>query len=162
MESLFASHHGQNCCSEACQYGSQYDASLCSILCNSSDLEYISTGRLFGIEAGENGTRLCGMGVWELDTESCSAIEGISMDESAVHIPRDVHEEGEGGREGGIVSFCSLSPQQILMCCVSYSGLTASLHNFSKTPFSSPPPLPPPPPPLPYSPRSTLGVPRGC
>lgn len=60
--------------------------------CNVSSIQYISSGRQFGIETGQNETQQCVMGVWE---DTCSAVEDdMEMGESAVHIPRDMHEEG--------------------------------------------------------------------
>ena len=96
-ENIYSIHRNQNCCSAACQYGTEYNASLCSMLCNGSSIQYISSGRQFGIETGQNGTgqngtQQCVMGVWEQDT--CLAADGMGMEESAVHIPRDMHDEG--------------------------------------------------------------------
>ena len=72
-----------------------YDEDLCSMSCNGSSIKYISSGRGFGIgmETGWNGTRQCVMGSWSEDT--CIAPEEeLGSGDSAVHIPRDVHEEG--------------------------------------------------------------------
>ena len=102
-EVLYSMHQNRNCCSPACWYGSGYDASLCSMLCNTSSIKYISSGRQFGIETGQNATQQCEMGVWEPDSESCPAVDD-EMEETAVHIPRDMHEEGMervGKRLGG-------------------------------------------------------------
>lgn len=72
-----------------------YDADRCSMFCNTSSISYISTGRQFGLETGENGTRQCVMETGDHDADSCSAVEdGMRMGESAVHIPRDMLEDG--------------------------------------------------------------------
>ena len=76
-----------------------FNQGLCSMSCNRSSIQYITTGRQYGIETGENGTQQCIMsGIWE-DDDSCSAIENddiiMGVDStSAVHIPRDMYHEG--------------------------------------------------------------------
>ena len=92
-DGLYSKHRNQDCCSSACQYGTEFDERLCSMSCNSSSIQYISTGRWFGLETGENATHQCVVETWEPD--QCSAVEaGMGMGESAVHIPRDMHEQG--------------------------------------------------------------------
>ena len=61
--------------------------------CNRSSIRYTSSGRGFGIgmETGWNGTRQCVMGSWGHQTCTPPGDE----EEAAVHIPRDVHEEGK-------------------------------------------------------------------
>ena len=74
------------------------------------------------------------MGALEDDADSCSAVEhGMGMRESAVHIPRDMHEDGMAAED--VIQFLtflppslplppslSLPPPQILLCCVLFSG----------------------------------------
>ena len=62
------------------------------MLCNGSSIQYISSGRQFGIETRQNGSQQCVMGIWEQD--SCIAVDDVGMEESAVHIPRDMHDGG--------------------------------------------------------------------
>ena len=120
-EGLYSKHQNQNCCSGVCQYGTGYDDSLCSMSCNGSGIQYLSSGRRFGIEPGENGTRQCVMGVWEQD--SCLAVDDDVMLDSAVHIPRDMHDEGIPFSLSLIQLTPSLSPSH----CPSPLSLSLSL-----------------------------------
>ena len=97
-ESLYSENRNQNCCSSLCQYGADHNKDLCSMLCNRSSVHYVSSGRGFGI-GGRNGTEQCLMGSWSLDTCTAPYEEG----EAAVHIPRDVHEEGMNRHPGAHV-----------------------------------------------------------